>query len=128
MPAYDALRFDPPAPVAHVILRHPNTGVVWASVPMLLDSGADITLVPQAVIERLGINDSPVSQYELIGFDGSISFAPAVQIELVWERKVFSGRFLLLDQAYGILGRNILNRLSLTLDGPNLEWHVEMHG
>ena len=48
MPAYDATRFDPPAPLALVILRNLDTGTILSDVPMLLDSGADMTLVPQA--------------------------------------------------------------------------------
>jgi hypothetical protein len=40
MPAYDSTRFDPPAPVAAVALRNPQTSAVWSDIPMLLDSGA----------------------------------------------------------------------------------------
>jgi hypothetical protein len=53
MPAYDATRFEPPAPLARVILRNPDTGAVWSNVPMLLDSGADVTLIPQTAIAEL---------------------------------------------------------------------------
>jgi hypothetical protein len=37
MPAYDATRFDPPAPLVFVTLRNPNTGSVCPDVPLLLD-------------------------------------------------------------------------------------------
>jgi hypothetical protein len=53
MPAYDAARFDPPAPVALVVLRNPNTGAVCPDVPLLLDTGADVSLVPQAAVSQL---------------------------------------------------------------------------
>jgi hypothetical protein len=53
MPAYDAARFDPPAPLAQVTLRNLDTGAVWSDVPMLLDSGADVSLVPQAATSVL---------------------------------------------------------------------------
>jgi hypothetical protein len=46
MPAYDATLFAPPAPLARVTLRNPVSGAVLPDVPMLLDSGADVTLVP----------------------------------------------------------------------------------
>jgi len=39
MPAYDGNRFEPPAPVARVNLRHPSGGQV-VEILMLLDSGA----------------------------------------------------------------------------------------
>ena len=44
MPAYDSQRFEPPAPVATVILRHSNNRLLQANVLMLLDSGADVSL------------------------------------------------------------------------------------
>lgn len=122
MPVYDATRFDPPAPVADVTLRNPDTGAIWPGVPMLIDSGADVTLIPQSAVTHLDLAADPARQYELIGFDGSISFAPVVRLELVYGRLTFRGRFLLIDQSCGILGRNILNALSLLLDGPNLTW------
>jgi hypothetical protein len=49
MPAYDATQFDPPAPLAQVTLRNPDNGAIRPDVPMLLDSGADVTLIPQAI-------------------------------------------------------------------------------
>ena len=41
MTTYDAILFEPPAPVARVILRNPDTGMMWSDVPMLIDCGAD---------------------------------------------------------------------------------------
>ena len=45
MPAYDATNYQPPAPVAHVTLRHGSSGAMVADVPMLLDTGADISIL-----------------------------------------------------------------------------------
>ena len=42
MPAYDAERFSPPAPLASVACKNPQTGATWADMPMLIDTGADI--------------------------------------------------------------------------------------
>jgi hypothetical protein len=44
MPAYDAARFDPPAPVALVIVRSKELGIDIRDVPLLLDTGADVSL------------------------------------------------------------------------------------
>ena len=54
-----------------------------------------------------------------MGFDGSRSVAPAVQLELVFLRRAFKGRFLLIDQEWGIIGRDILNHLAILLNGAN---------
>jgi hypothetical protein len=122
MPAYDATRFQPTAPLANVILRNQDTGMTWFDVPMLLDTGADLTLVPRAVLERLGLLPDPSRQYELVGFDGGTSFAQIVQLELIFLGKRFRGPYLLIEQEYGILGRNILNSVRLVLDGPMQTW------
>lgn len=71
MPAYDAERFVPPAPLAKVGLRRADTGAAITDVHMLIDSGADITLVPNDAIERLGAKTAAGKCYELVGFDGT---------------------------------------------------------
>jgi hypothetical protein len=128
MPAYDAVRFEPPAPLARVTLRNPDTGVIWSDVPMLLDSGADVSLVPQAATRMLGVDVVPDTRYELKGFDGNASFAPAVRLGLVFCGRTFRGQFLLLDQEWGILGRNVLNAIPLLFDGPHLAWDEHRSG
>jgi predicted aspartyl protease len=122
MPAYDTDRFDPPAPVASVTLKNPATGASLSDVPMLMDSGADVTLIPREVADKLEIVPVAEKVYELQDFDGSIHLAEMALLELVFMRKRFKGQFLLTDQSIGILGRNILNAVVLLLDGPNIHW------
>lgn len=90
---------------------------------MLIDTGADATLLPQAAVENLNINLDAAIYYETVGFDGTSSQSPAVNLEMVFLAKNFRGQFLLIEQNYGILGRNILNSLSILLDGKKLFWH-----
>ena len=87
MPAYDATLFNPPAPLALVTLRNRETGEALPDVPMLLDSGADVTPIPQAAATSLGLVALPEKRYELIGYDGNASFAQVVQLELVFCQK-----------------------------------------
>jgi hypothetical protein len=124
MPAYDASRFDPPAPVAMVTLRNQGNLTVVSDVPMLLDSGADVSLVPETVVRSLGVSPLAGRQHELVGFDGKSVLAGVVLIELVLANRIFRGQFLLIDQAWGILGRNILNHLSILMDGPHSSWEI----
>jgi hypothetical protein len=122
MPAYDFTLFNPPAPLARVTLRNPESGAVWSDVPMLLDLGADATLLPQAAAGLLGMSVAQSRELELIGFDGHRSFSPVVQLDLIFYGKIFQGEFLLIDQSWGVIGRNVLNSLSLLFDGPRLRW------
>jgi len=57
-----------------------------------------------------------------MGFDGKTSIAHAARLDLLFLGRTFKGRFILTDNEYGILGRNILNHVSILLDGPSLTW------
>jgi hypothetical protein len=70
MPAYDATLFQPPAPLAFVTLRKRDAELVVSDVPMLLDTGAEITLVPRTAIYALDPTLVSDSSDELVGFDG----------------------------------------------------------
>lgn len=88
---------------------------------MLVDTGADVTLIPRSSANQIGI---AVEQggYVLMGFDGSKSLAQAALLHLELLGKTFKGQFLLIDQEWGLLGRDVLNHLSLLFDGPRLTW------
>lgn len=123
MPTYDTTRFDPPAPVAQVILRNPDNMTIQSNVPMLLDSGADVTLIPQTAVASLNVAIVSERRYELAGFDGNVSLAPVVWLDLLFCGRTFRGQFLLIDEPWGILGRNVLNAIPLLFDGPHLVWN-----
>ena len=46
------------------------------------------------------------------------------QMVLEFMRYRFRGSFLIGDSTHGVIGRNILDALALTLDGPRLEWSI----
>lgn len=124
MPKYDGTLFAPPAPLAQVTLRKLDGSTQVAPVLMLLDTGADVSLVPRAAVETLGPLEEIAGSFKLLSFDGSFSTASAVELELILAERSFRGRYLLLDQDWGILGRNVLNHLSIVYDGPKLTWEV----
>jgi hypothetical protein len=55
MPPYDDRLFVPPAPLARVVVRHPEHEQSVEDVPMLIDSGADATLLPRSAATSLGL-------------------------------------------------------------------------
>jgi len=82
MPAYDDRFFNPPAPLASVTLRNLGDGKRLPEVLMLLDSGADVTLIPQQAVTLLGATIEPDAGYEVMGFDGRKSVARVVNLDL----------------------------------------------
>lgn len=125
MPSYDAQRFDPPAPVATVTLLTQDGQKSLNDVVMLIDSGADVSLIPEWSVRKLGLEVNAQQDYELAAFDGSKSVARSVQCELILLGRSYRGTYLVLDDAAGILGRDGLNNVSLVLDGPHLHWREE---
>ena len=124
MPKDDEIHFTPPAPVAQVTLRTLDGSAQVADVSMLLDTGADVSLVPSGAVERLGLVEEAAEGFRLVGFDGTSSTASVVELEVSFAERSFRGRFLLLDQEWGILGRNVLNHLRVLYDGPRLTWEL----
>ena len=125
MPSYDAQGFHPPAPTAMVTLRTQDGRKSLGDVVMLIDSGADVSLIPESSVSHLGLETRVQEDYELMGFDGSKSVAKSVQCELIFLQRAYRGAYLVVEDATGILGRDVLNHISLVLDGPRLNWREE---
>ena len=123
MPGYDASHYDPPAPIARVSLRAEN-GATVGDVPLLIDTGADATLLPRSAIAGLGITPDPALAYDLVGFDGARSTTQAVDLDMIFLQKIFRGRYLLIDSDHGILGRDVLASVVLIFNGPKREWQL----
>ena len=121
MPTYDGQRFSPPAPVAPVTVTNPDTGATLSSVGMLIDTGADISVLPESAAESLALPAGDRA-YEVMGYDNTVRERHSVRATLMFSRRRFTGQFLVLDQEVGVLGRDVLNHFALILDGPNERW------
>jgi len=122
MPSYDTSRYDPPAPIAQVTLRDQKSGALLPNISLLIDTGADVTLLPFSAAQRLGIQPIANLEYELLSFDDAKSTAQAVELDMVFLGRTFRGRYLLINTDQGILGRDILSAVALRLDGPRQQW------
>ncbi|MBC8869671.1 MAG: hypothetical protein H8E44_09655 [Planctomycetes bacterium] len=122
MRKYDTTNFDPPAPVVQVDLRSPESGELVGGVELLLDSGADVTLLPTNAVGQLGVATDSTQRYELMGFDGSRSLAHGVILDVLLLGRAFRGLYLLTEDTRGVIGRDVLNHLAIVLDGPALRW------
>ncbi len=125
MPAYDPNLFEPPAPVAVVSIKDPKGGNTVRDVPMLIDSGADVSLVPRTSVDELDLEIDPNAAYELEGFDGRRTMAQVAQLDLIFVERAFRGKYVIIDSNMGILGRDVLNHVALLLDGPRLSWQQQ---
>ena len=90
----------------------------------LLDTGADVTLLPRWAIEQLGLTPESDGNYSLAWFDGSVRTAESVVLEAAFQGGRFQGRYALIDQPHGIIGRNLSNHFRLLFDGPAKVWQT----
>jgi hypothetical protein len=117
--------YYPPAPIAKIKLRNPETLEIIADVPMLLDTGADITLLPKSFCDEIGVKISETESLELEGFNQTTTVAFYVSLDFIFLNKIFRGRFLVYNQDEGIIGRDVLNKFAILFDGKNLEWKAQ---
>lgn len=112
-------RYLPPMPVVEVALGVSGGDFPLGPLPSIIDTGADITIVPREYLMRL---DAPVvaSGYLRSPWGGRSSVK-------IYEVNVRVGEHDLYDVEVAgepggrevLLGRNLLNQLDLRLDGPN---------
>ena len=117
--------YEPPAPIARVKLRNSETLKTIADVPMLMDTGSDITLLPQSLCDEIGVEVSETESLNLEGFNQAVTEAFYVRLDFIFLNKIFRGKFLVYNQNEGIIGRDILNEFSILFDGVNLEWKAQ---
>ena len=60
----------------------------------------------------------------MAGFDGQTSVNQVIRLNLIFGEKTFRGEYPIIDQEYGIIGRNILNLCRIDYDGQNLNWEI----
>jgi len=118
---YDTHR-DPPAPVLPVRLGTPGEEVSYSLVA-LVDSGADTTVIPVEVANRLRL-----PRVGEIGIRGVGGIRQRAQIHTVMvEVAGFRGSVEAIALGgEGLIGRDLLNRWVVTLRGPEQAMEVEV--
>lgn len=111
--------YQPPFPQLQVMFRFEDQRVGPFSA--LLDSGADVTLVPESILEESG-----AWQGEIAYLRSQFGEVQPVRLYLVTvqvESTILPGIYVVGHDTSDeiILGRDVLNKIPLFLDGPELQ-------
>lgn len=119
--AYDVTQ-DPPAPVLSV--RVGLAGGRWsAALPFLVDTGADMTVVPARLVRELRL--PVVGEAALRGATGRAARVPIYRAELGVGKISLSTQVVAFGREM-LLGRDVLNLWTVVLRGKSGELEIEI--
>lgn len=116
----------PPGPYVHVNVGRVDVAETAKAVPALIDSGADRTVVPMPLVRDLGLAQAGV--IEAHGLNQISSTMPIYVVRIgIADLSMDPIDVLAADgEPYVLLGRDVLNRYRITLDGPQLLCTIEL--
>jgi predicted aspartyl protease len=116
--------YYPPAPTLQVRVAIADTGLSSESVSGIVDTGADATIVPIQYLDQI---EAAVEGFGTVrGHWGDSTSINLHAVDVVVEEIVFPGILVVGDEEGDevILGRDVLNRMRLLLDGLKLQSEV----
>ncbi len=121
---YDSGYF-PPAPILEIHLAAPESAFSIGPLRAFVDSGADVSIIPTHLIEPLGLQVD--NRKYLKNAWGERRLVDVYLLDVGVGTEKFPLAEIIADDRgeQTILGRNILNKLALMLDGPRLM--LELH-
>ena len=121
MPSY---RFPPWGSISGpVVDLSISSGSSTRTIEAIIDSGADMTCIPNVVANDLNLQQ--ISVKPATGFTGTVASVPVYRVDLSFEGMSFPNWAVL---GYGnmvLIGRDILNRLITHLDGPAQDFTLQ---
>ena len=111
--------FSPPAPFVNIVLRSPKTDHISGATPAELDSAADRTVIPGRIVDELRLTSVRQIMVEGLGGDVRSLDAFVVLIQIHDLPPIAVEVVAHVGESFVLLGRDVLNRLRVVLDGPN---------
>lgn len=108
---------QPPAPYLDLEIKPSLQTTNFLAHRAKIDSGASITVIPSSLVNRWKL--APSGIVTLRSYNGQISTRPTYLLDLAIGRKRFARvEVTISPRANVLLGRDVLNQLRITLDGP----------
>jgi len=122
---YTTVEGIPPVPIlSDLIISSP----LWRKKSKYLfgkiDSGADMTVIPESVVQELGL--TPYSEMPVRGYEGSSVLKPTYLVNIIIEEYEFELLEVIASKRKQMLiGRDILNELTVFLKGKERLFEIK---
>jgi hypothetical protein len=115
---------SPPAPFVNLLLRNPQTAAELRDIPAQVDTAADRTLLPDTVVQVLGL--AQMRMIPIGGIGGSLRMMPSHPVLLAIDNLPSQTYEVVADpdETWVLLGRDVLNSYRIVLDGPQLALEI----
>jgi predicted aspartyl protease len=116
-------RFRPAAPSFFATISYRGN---FTTLPALIDTGADLTVIPHSVALLLALQK--ISERSVgTAITGQDEFRPVFKANLVFLDFTFADHPMvsLERNRYMLIGRDIMNLYKATFDGPSLQFNIE---
>lgn len=115
---------DPPAPFVEVIVANRMIRRKRQTIPALIDTGADFSAIPYSLVEQLALYATGKVYVEDIQLQLIPTFLYGVRVTVA-DLTIQNLEVITVDFDHAIVGRDLLNRLYLRLDGPELQFELK---
>ncbi|MBX3052606.1 MAG: hypothetical protein KF753_14080 [Caldilineaceae bacterium] len=122
---YNRQNYYPPMPVLQIGLSRPGVRIPDIVIEGILDTGADNTILPFDILERIAAPNIDRLNFHVRGITGERQRVDIYSVTLyLGETPIFGVRAAALESSDAIIGRDILNQLQICLIGPALTAEV----
>lgn len=121
---YD-LNFDPPAPILQATVSNVRNRRLHRTFPALLDTGGDITAIPNYCKQSLKLY--PIKQMYIEGIHGARTPIYVYAVHFTFAELVVPRlEVILTPLEFIVMGRDLLNRFDIHLYGPQLLFEINV--
>lgn len=114
---------EPPAPFLEILLYPPGHPDMQRGIRAKLDTGADISAIPESLVEALNLQ--PESLVLIEGYDLKKVTLPTYHVGMVVAQVSFQHQEVIaFPETYVLLGRDVLNHFYVHLNGPELTFDL----
>jgi predicted aspartyl protease len=115
---------SPPAPYVDLQVSPSRRAYLRVAYRGKLDSGASITIIPTNLVQQWHLRR--IGDVQVLAFDGTLSVRPLYRVNIIIGSRQFRRVEVTVAHRTNILlGRDILNQLTITHNGPQLRVEIQ---